>query len=216
VVIQEVWRNRLWSARPVTVVRDDGDSLALWCPEGTLWKTATTPPTRARASTRAARFAANLTLCDWTLADFSWDGETLCLVRAGDWYAVRVAWWDRQSAATAELQEVSLGDSAFRGWYVNFQQPFRRTAEGLQTMDLMLDLLVDPDRSWRWKDEDELEAMVTSGVFAASIVEQVRETGRLVVSRIAQPAPPFDSAWRGWRPDPSWEVPVLSDGWDRI
>ena len=43
------------------------------------------------------------------------------------------------------------------GWYVNLQLPFRRTELGFETMDLVLDLIVDPDGSWRWKeDEDEL------------------------------------------------------------
>ena len=51
-------------------------------------------------------------------------------------------------------------DRRFAGWYVNLQKPFRRTARGFETMDLMLDLVVEVDRSWWWKDEDELETFV--------------------------------------------------------
>ncbi len=43
IVVQEVWRGRLWSARPLTVVEDERDRLVLWCPRGTRWRTATTP-----------------------------------------------------------------------------------------------------------------------------------------------------------------------------
>jgi protein associated with RNAse G/E len=39
------------------------------------------------------------------------------------------------------------------GWYVNLQCPFRRTEVGIEAMDLMLDVVVDPDGTWRWKDD---------------------------------------------------------------
>ncbi len=145
----------------MTVIADRRDSLALWCPRGTRWKTATTPPTRRRAPTRAERFVLSLTRRDWVLADFTWDVSTLVLVRAGDWHAVWVCWDDR-------------GES--RGWYVNLQRPFRRTERGLHTMDLMLDILVAPDRRWCWKDEDEFAALVTAGFIdsAESARVQVR------------------------------------------
>lgn len=114
VVVQEVWRGRLWSARPVTVVHDGGASVALGCPAGPRWKTATTPPTpptRPRAATRAERFVASLSRCDWVLADCTWHVPTLCLAREGDWHAVRVAYEE---------------NGEHRGWYVNLQEPFRK------------------------------------------------------------------------------------------
>ena len=92
IVQQELWRGKLWSARPMTVVEDRGTSLALWCPHGTRWKTATTPPTREPPLTRAERFAVSLTLGDWVLADFMWDVSTLVLVRPEQWHTVWVSW----------------------------------------------------------------------------------------------------------------------------
>ena len=42
----------------------------------------------------------------------------------------------------------------FLGWYVNLEEPFRRTPLGFDVRDLQLDILVDPERKWRWKDSE--------------------------------------------------------------
>lgn len=201
VVLQEVWRGRLWSARPLTVVEDRGDTVALWCPRGTGWKTATTPPTRPRAPTRAERFVASLWRCDWVLGDFTWDVATLVLARAGDWHAVWVSW--RESGEDW-------------GWYVNFQRPFHQTARCLQTMDLMLDITVSPDRRWRWKDEDEFGALVAAGLIDTSEEARVRDEARRVIRAVEANEEPFNERWHEWRPNPAWLSPTLPDGWDRL
>lgn len=201
IVLQEVWRGRLWSARPLTVVEDRGDSVALWCPRGTPWKTATTPPTRPRAPTRAERFVASLTRGDWVLGDFTWDVATLAFMRAGDWHAVWVSWRE---------------DGGGWGWYINLQRPFHRTAWGLQTMDLMLDIIVAPDRRWRWKDEDEFDALIAAGLIDAAEAARVREAARHAIGDVETNAPPFNTRWHDWRPDPSWPSPELTAGWGHL
>ncbi len=201
VVLQEVWRSRLWSARPMRVIDDRGNFVVLWCPRGTRWKTATTPPTRPRAPTRAERFVLSLTRGDWVLGDFTWDVSTLVLTRAGDWHAVWVSWRD--------------GGEDW-GWYINLQRPFRRTARGLQTMDLMLDIIVAPDRHWRWKDEDEFDALVAAGLIDAAEAARVRDEARRVIGGVEANEPPFSEHWHAWRPDPSWPLPELPEGWDQL
>jgi len=201
IVHQEVWRGKLWSARPMTVVEDRGTSLVLWCPHGTRWKTATTPPTREPASTRAERFAVSLSLGDWVLADFSWDVSTLVLVRPEQWHAVGVSWRE-------------TGEDW--GWYINFQRPIVRTARTVQTMDLMLDIIVEPDRRWKWKDEDEFAALVSNGVIDAKEAEHVWEEALRVIGQIEANEPPFNESWHDWRPDPTWPVPELPVGWERL
>ncbi|WNI19786.1 DUF402 domain-containing protein [Actinacidiphila sp. ITFR-21] len=48
------------------------------------------------------------------------------------------------------------GDHRLDRWYINFQRPMRRTTNGFDTFDLLVDLVVAPDlSSWQWKDEDE-------------------------------------------------------------
>ncbi len=201
IVVHEVWHGRLWSARPQTVVEDARDRLVLWCPRGTRWRTATTPPTRPRAATRAERFVASLTAGDWVLGEFIWDVSTLVLVRPGDWHAVWVCWKE-----TGEPW----------GWYINLQRPFRRTKHGLQTMDLMLDVIVDLDRRWRWKDEDEFAALVAARLIKEDEARQVRVEGEHVIAQLAANVVPFSERWHEWRPDPQWATPELPQYWERV
>ena len=200
VVYQEVWRGRVWAARPMRVVEDSGEFLALWFPRQTRWKVPRTPPTRPRPETRAERFATMLELEDWVLRDFEWDVDSLWLVRPGAWYAVRVGWRDGWEPW---------------GWYVNFERPARRTPQGVQTMDLMLDVIVETDRSWRWKDEDELDALVAAGLFDDATAARVREEALSVIDRVEAGASPFGDPWPDWRPDSAWTLPELPPGWAR-
>ncbi|HZU13884.1 MAG TPA: DUF402 domain-containing protein [Chloroflexota bacterium] len=200
IVLQEVWDGKLWSARPVRVVEDRPDLLALWCPEGTPVK-GPSAPWRPGRSAGPAYFVAMFTHRDWGVADFVWPTTNLMLIRPGEWYGTWVSW-------TREGEPM--------GWYVNFQRPVRRTTRGIQTMDLMLDLIVDQDRSLHWKDEDEFAALTNPGLIGESEAAQVREAARHVPDTVAQNKPPFGEPWHEWQPDPGWEVPTLPEGWDVV
>jgi hypothetical protein len=201
VVLQEVWRDRVWAARPMRVVRDEGEFVALWMPRGTRWKAPTTPPDRERNGNRGIRLAECAALGDWVFRDMVWEVSILSLMREGDWHALWVSW---------------LPGGGQYGWYVNLQEPFRRTELGFETMDLALDVIIDPDRNWRWKDEDELETFVQRGVFGRETAERVRAEGLEVAGRAERDEPPFSEPWHDWRSDPSWPLPELPDGWDRL
>jgi predicted RNA-binding protein associated with RNAse of E/G family len=123
------------------------------------------------------------------------------LMREGDWHAVWISWLD--------------GGTQW-GWYVNLQRPFRRTPLGFETMDLMLDVVIDLDRTWRWKDEDELALFVERAVFSTELAARVREEGREVARQAERGAAPFDGSWADWRPDPRWPRPTLPAGWERV
>ena len=47
--------------------------------------------------------------------------------------------------------------------YINLQAPMRFTRHGFDTFDHELDIVVAPDGQWVYKDEDHLEAAVTTG-----------------------------------------------------
>jgi hypothetical protein len=201
VVVQEVWRDRIWAARPMIVAQDDAELIALWFPKGTIWKRPVPPPTHPPGRDRGERLARCLVSGEWVFVDTVWDVSTLVLVRADDWHAVWVSWLD---------------DGSPWGWYVNLQRPARRTRLGLETMDLALDVLIANDRTWRWKDEDELETFVAMGVFDGELAKRVREEGLRVARLAERNEPPFSDPWPDWRPDSEWPTPELPAGWDEL
>lgn len=201
VVLQEVWRGQLWAARPMLVVDESPERVALWFPRGTAWKAPTTHPSRPRLPKRGERLADCAARGEWVFRDAEWDVDTLILVEPGVGYAVWVSW--RPSFEPW-------------GWYVNLQEPFVRRPHALQTMDLMLDVLVDPDGSCRLKDEDELEAFVRRGAFTPQLAARVRADAAHAVARAERREPPFGEPWHEWRPDQAWGLPELPPGWDEL
>jgi protein associated with RNAse G/E len=201
VMLQEVWRDRLWAARPLTVVDDSAERLVLWCPLGTVRKIPAPPPERSRPATRAEHVTIALKNCDWVFADHRWDVSTLWLIEPEAWHATWVSFHP---------------DGRHLGWYVNFQEPFRRTSRGIEAMDLMLDIVADADRNWRWKDQDEFDLVVAEGLYTDATIAAVRREADSVVRQIEAGEEPFDETWLSWKPPAEWEIPVLPAGWDRI
>ena len=202
IVVQEVWQARLWAARPVLVVEDAADQLVLWSPKGTRRKVPATPATRPEAASRGEQHADSLTLLDWEFADSIWDVSTLWLLREGDWHAVWVSF---------------LANGEQLGWYINFQEPYRRTHQAIQTMDLALDIIAEPDRSsWRWKDLDEFDLFRARGLIDPTTAEQILAEADQVIRRIETDAPPFNTDWPRWRPDPTWAIPELPNDWKTL
>lgn len=193
VVLREVWRDRVWAARPVLVVEDRPDQHMFCVMPGSRWMAPAVP----RAETTLA-----LSQGVWALEERVWTGNRiLSFAWPGRPHAV-LAFWD---AATDQ----------FAGWYVNLQDPLRRTHIGFDTMDHVLDVLVSADRSsWHWKDEEEFEEAQRAGIITSERAAAIRAEGERAVERLVSREPPFDREWDDWRPDPSWPVPELPDGWD--
>ncbi len=103
-------------------------------------------------------------------------------------------------------------DWVFERWYVNLQQLTVRTDEGFQATDQFLDIVVQADRTWAWKDEDELAEAVAVGRLTPDDAREIRREGECVVADVIAKRPPFDGSWRDWRPDPNWSVPKLPSG----
>ena len=201
IVHQEVWFGRLWAARPLVVVADDPGRLLLWIPEGTVRKVPATPSDRADPPTRAERVAALLERREWVLVDHVWDVSSLWILEPDAWHAIWVSW---------------LPSGEHLGWYVNLQRPFRRTSRGIVATDLLLDVVAEPDLTWRWKDADEVDLLVARGTFDPVFADRIRAEGEAVIARIERRGAPFDEPWPSWRPDPSWTTPELPPGWDIV
>jgi len=99
---------------------------------------------------------------------------------------------------------------------VNLEDSWRKTSLGYDTTDHLLDIWVDPDRTWRWKDEDHLVEAVEVGLFTSEKAEAIRAEGERAIERIEAWSAPFDEGWETWTPPPGWTLPQIPDGWHRL
>jgi len=191
IALRQTWGGRVWAARPATVVEDAPDQTMLFVPVGSFWMA----PFRDGKRLKIPQSEFELVTQryeDLHVLSFSWPDT---------WYAVLLF----------------LGpDGSPHSWYVNLEEPLRRTGLGFDTLDHELDVIVELDGSWRWKDEDDLAEAIRRGVIPAQDEPRMRADGERAVRRILDREPPFDLDWTTWRPDPTWPIPVLPDGWDRV
>ena len=94
----------------------------------------------------------------------------------------------------------------FAGWYVNLQEPFRRTEAGYDTQDLELDIWVPAGGGWRWKDAELLERRVAEGRFTRTEAEAIWAEGRRVAAELDAGRRWWDEGWATWQPDPTWRA----------
>ena len=153
--------------------------------------------TRVKWSGVAARMIREASLeerfnAPWEAVDALWQGEGVLIVgRPGRAHSIWL-----------------FADSS--GWYVQLERPWRPWRLGFDTEDHALDVVVEPDGSWRWKDEDELETAVRVDFFTPPEAEAIRREGEAVVAEW-----PLPTGWEDWRADPTWPLPTLPADWDR-
>ena len=125
-----------------------------------------------------------------------WTGQGCLMVqRPGDHFAV---WhfWDGP-------------DREFVCWYLNLQTAFVRTADGYQTQDLELDLVVFPDGSHLVKDAEVLDDRAAEGRYSPELVAWIRSYGDELIRRLETEGPWWDRSWAEWVPDPEWDDTTL-------
>ena len=182
---------------PVRVVEDSTSHVALYTMPGTVLKG------QARADgeklTRATPFLERERMIGG-LADFTWGrNHVLQLIRPGEARATWLLWSER--------------DWSLRAYYVNLQAPIQRTEDRIDTADYLLDLDITPDLHWSWKDRDEVDLARRHGIVAPEILDRMEAEGVRAIDDIEARAWPFNGGYEGWRPDPSWGIPTLPDGW---
>lgn len=165
---------RMWLEVPVVVVCDEPALLATYIPEG-------------------ARF--HFPVGDWPTPSGvhpwhgrgAWQGHGLLMLqRPGEAHAIWVFWHGPERE--------------FRGWYVNLQEPFRRTERGYDTQDLELDIWVPVDGLWEWKDADVLDERIREGRYTEEQVAATWEEGRRVITELEADRRWWDDAWASWTP----------------
>ncbi len=171
------------------VVVDRPDLLALWLPRGAIAAKlggADGLPTRDLLHATERIFVPS-------------PCEQLHLIEPGRDHSVQARW--------------AGADRSFQGWYVNLQEPLRPSPLGWDTHDQQLDLLIDPDGSAHWKDEDQFAEVAAAGWYTAAQVEAIRHEGRKVLEQYRLGGRPFEQGWDAWMPESSWVIPELDPHW---
>jgi hypothetical protein len=177
--------------KPVTAVEDSAGRIALFLAAGT-----PTLMSRPRVPGAPKPWRPG----EWDLVSAAWDRWNTLLVHGpGEWRSTWLQWtpgWE------------------FLGWYVNLQEPLRRTRWGFDVRDLQLDVLVAPDRTWRWKDEDDFERSIACGLINEAHAAATRESARGAIAEIENAGGPFAEGVERWRPPAGWTMPALPEGND--
>ncbi|PON15580.1 DUF402 domain-containing protein [Candidatus Entotheonella serta] len=183
---------RIISVLPVRIVRDDPSFVILWLPLGT-------PSIKPELVHHTPGTPRRWVEGNWYLTRSTWQwAELLILVRPGEHRATWVRW---------------SPERIFEGWAVNMQSQLTRTRLGFDHWDHQLDLMVDPNRHWHWKDEDELQLAVELGRMTREQADAVKAEGWRAVAQIEQHQSPFSDEWESWTPVPTWSRPQLVEDW---
>lgn len=126
------------------------------------------------------------------------------------WHSQRHLWLTPFGGAHAVGHFWDDASGEFLCHYINLQEPLRRSRVGFDSSDHVLDVVVDTDGNWRWKDQDELEEAVGLGLFSKAEARAIREEGERVIATFASL---FPTGWESWRPDPSWPALKLPPTW---
>jgi hypothetical protein len=189
VLLRSVYRGHVRWAFPHHYVGEDGGRILIFCGPGN----------HGRHVPRGddGHEAVKVWMSGERPEPWTWQrSNVLRLMRPGEGHDVEV-WWDESWS--------------FLGWYVNLQEPLRSSALGFDTCDLALDVWVEPDETWSWKDEDDLAVLVAHGAVSDEEAREVRaEAERVIAAR------PWPTGWESWRPPPHWEPLPLPDGWDVV
>ena len=187
VVLRYFGHGRPTGALPTRVIATD-DGPVLWVAPGTIVKW---PSVRGR-HVREVPLEERLTAPRGSI-ERPWIGEGVLIVgRPGRAHAI---WLMRN-------------EGRFANWYVNLEAPWRPFRFGFDTQDHILDLVVGADRSWRWKDEDELAVAVDLGAVTREQAAAFRAEGERVIAEW-----PFPTGWEDWQPDPAWPLTTVPAEW---
>jgi hypothetical protein len=182
-------------ATPCRVVRDEADLVALYLCPGTL--------SRRRTGQRGGPGGRQMLPDGWAgeYETSAWHTHrALVLHRPGSAHSVGLFWRD--------------ADGALAYWYVNLENPWRRSSVGFDTWDHVLDVVAAPDLSrWEWKDEDEFAWWREVGMITPAEADAIRAEGHRAIVAIERRLSPYCDGWERWTPDPLWTPLDVPANW---
>src|SRR5665213_1041431 len=181
--IREVFRGKVWTVRPVTVIEDTDENLV--------------------------SYLAPRTLIDYPV-DVEHGEKCFSMWLSGDWELRKKIFMPPGMLRIAphgepfEVLATVRSEGGVSSWYVNFQEPLRRTSQGFDTMDETIDLLVAPDfSSWQRRDDDELELATSMGVYDQADARRLRDNCASVERSLMTGTVPWNPGWHDWKPPKS-------------
>lgn len=178
-------------AAPMTVVRDDERGLVAWLAVGTPVLKLVRHDGRDLRADRRDGF-----LVERRQVESVWeDHSVLRIHQPGRRWSVWLFFHGRTGV--------------FEGWYVNIEDPHVRADRTTRSRDHVLDLWVEPDRTFGRKDEDELVLAVQQGRYSSGEAAAITAVAEEVEDVIRAWGPPFCDGWEAFRPDPAWPIPAL-------
>ena len=199
IVWRGVFRNRVWHAQPVIVVKDTPEEMCVTLLPGT----ECVAPEGYLDGKDSAKRRWSFKDKDWKLENYAWRTNRLLILLEPNTYYSTMFFWRADS-------------NDFLLYYINFQLPFQRSHCGIDTLDLDLDLIINPDFSFRWKDEDDYQKAIDHEVIMPEWTQAIEISKKEIFYKIEKRQYPCDGSWLNWMPDPDWLPPKLPKNWDKI
>jgi predicted RNA-binding protein associated with RNAse of E/G family len=199
IVWRGIFRERVWHAQTVIVVKNTPQETVVAllqgaeciAPEGYL---------RGKDNSKRRWYFKDK---DWELEKYAWHTNRLLLLLEPGKYYSTIYFWNDES-------------NEFLCYYINFQLPFHQSHCGVDTLDLDLDLIINPDFSYRWKDVDDYQKAIENEIIFPEWVAGIESAKQDVLEKLETRRYPFDGSWLNWLPDPNWSPPTLPENWDKI
>jgi len=194
-----IYRERVWHAQTTIVVKDSPEEIVLTLLPGT----ECVAPEGYLDGKDSTKRRWNFKDKYWETQNYLWrTNRLLLLLEPGKYYSI-MHFWDHAS-------------NEFSCYYVNFQLPFRRSDDAIDTLDLDLDIVVNPDLSFEWKDESDYQNAIDHGVILAEWIQGIEDARQEILGMLERRHYPFDGHWLNWMPEPAWSPPALPVNWDKI
>lgn len=203
VALRGIFNGRVWLAQSVIVVKDSAEETILLLTPGAQcvnpdgwWQW------RDGDDFRADRWT-EMKNNTWALREFTWETNRLLMFLEPQKYYGTFYFWNQ---ATDE----------FLCYYINFQLPYQRSHCGFDTLDLEIDLVIDPSFNWHWKDEDAYHAGIKAGCIQDQWVKEIKHAEQEILTKLRERRYPLDGSWLTWRPSANWNPPHLPERWQEV
>jgi uncharacterized protein len=183
---------RIEVAWPCRVVEDSAEVLALFIARGTVYRNRPKLTAAQKLTGEKAPLPPD--------AD-AWRHDTLRLMFPDACHSVWL-FWDGAGASRRLLR-----------YFVNLEEPFRRTPAGFDTQDHTLDIVVTPELECRWRDEEDFRDHVALGFYTPELGAAARAEGQRVIDAIADGTHPCLRGWAQWSPEAEWSPPAMPATW---